>query len=274
MRPGKMNTERIIAVIMKDWKELSKDRRALIPIIIIPVMFVLVMPTIMIQSISAENVTNSTNNQQFIKNMPKDAIPKDFSLQQAMIYSLLVFFFAPFFLIIPIMTSSVIAANSFAGEKERRTIEGLLYTPITDAELTAAKMLVSFIPSVVVSWISFLAYTILVNFMCLKLFGGVFFPNLTWLLMIILLVPAVSFLALSIIILVSQRAKNVWEAQQLSGFLVVPVIMLLVSQGTGLLVFSPVLVVIAFGIVLIADGILFTFVIKAMNRETIVTRFT
>jgi ABC-type Na+ efflux pump permease subunit len=39
------------------------------------------------------------------------------------------------------MVSSVLAADSFAGEKERKTLEALLYTPTTDRELFTAKLL-------------------------------------------------------------------------------------------------------------------------------------
>ena len=45
---------------------------------------------------------------------------------QVMIYIMALYFFAPFFLIIPQMASSVIVSDSFAGEKERKTIEAPL----------------------------------------------------------------------------------------------------------------------------------------------------
>ena len=48
------------------------------------------------------------------------------------------YMFAPFFLIIPLMVSSILAADSIVGEKERNTLEGLLYTPLTDQELYIA----------------------------------------------------------------------------------------------------------------------------------------
>ena len=36
---------------------------------------------------------------------------------------------APLFLIVPLMVSAVLAADAFAGEKERRTLESLLHLP-------------------------------------------------------------------------------------------------------------------------------------------------
>ena len=57
------------------------------------------------------------------------------------------------------MASSVIASDSFAGEKERKTIEALLATPLSDSELFVGKVLVAFIPAVLVTFASFAVYS-------------------------------------------------------------------------------------------------------------------
>ena len=87
------------------------------------------------------------------------------------------------------MVASTTASSSFVGEKERRTIEGLLYTPITDRELVLAKVLVSVIPSVLLAWAAFVVYTVLVNALGAPLMGGLFFPTWTWAIIIVVLVP-------------------------------------------------------------------------------------
>ena len=48
---------------------------------------------------------------------------------------------SPLLLVIPLMVSAVLAADAFAGEKERRTLDGLLYLPISDRDLFLAKVL-------------------------------------------------------------------------------------------------------------------------------------
>ena len=53
---------------------------------------------------------------------------------------------APLFLIVPLMVSAVLAADAFAGEKERRTLESLLHLPIPDRDLFLAKLLVGVPP--------------------------------------------------------------------------------------------------------------------------------
>ncbi len=51
---------------------------------------------------------------------------------QMMIVLILGYMFAPMFLIMPLMIASIIGADSIVGEKERKTLEALLYTPATD----------------------------------------------------------------------------------------------------------------------------------------------
>ena len=41
---------------------------------------------------------------------------------------------APLFLIVPLMVSAVLAADAFAGEKERRTMESLLHLPVRNVD--------------------------------------------------------------------------------------------------------------------------------------------
>ena len=70
---------------------------------------------------------------------------------------------APLFLIVPLMVSAVLAADAFAGEKERRTLEALLHLPISDRDLFLAKLLGAFLPAMAVSWIGFLAFAVVAN---------------------------------------------------------------------------------------------------------------
>ena len=69
------------------------------------------------------------------------------SVQEQIVYFTVNYLFAPFFLIIPLMTASVIGANSFAGEKERKTLETLLFAPLDLNTLLWAKILAAFLPA-------------------------------------------------------------------------------------------------------------------------------
>ena len=72
--------------------------------------------------------------------------------QEQLLCLVLGYLLAPLFMIVPLMVSAVIAADAFAGEKERRTMEMLLHLPITDRDLFLAKLLTSYIPALGVTW--------------------------------------------------------------------------------------------------------------------------
>ena len=61
------------------------------------------------------------------------------------------------FLVMPVFVPILISSQSVAGEKERRTLEPLLASPVTAAELVAGKSLASLVPAVGISWVAFAA---------------------------------------------------------------------------------------------------------------------
>lgn len=209
---------------------------------------------------------------EFLETLPSDFLPAGYDLQQGLVYVMIVYIFAPLFLLIPVMTSSIIAASSFAGEKERKTIEGLLYTPISDKELVLGKILVSLIPAVLITWVSFIIYTIVVNALGYTIFQGLFFPTASWLVLIFWLAPAISFLSLAFVVYVSQRATGVWEAQQIAALLVLPIIALVISAVKGLIQLSWPVIFFAGLIVLIIDIFIYRWLVRKLDRERIVTK--
>ena len=74
------------------------------------------------------------------------------------------------------MTASSIAAESFAGERERKKMEALLYTSASDAELFVGKALAAFLPALAITWLSFAGYTIVLNAAGWTIFGQIWFP--------------------------------------------------------------------------------------------------
>ena len=122
------------------------------------------------------------------------------------------------------MASSVIASDSFAGEKERKTIEALLATPLSDSELMLGKILVAFIPSMLVSIGAFFVYTIIVDVLTYSLFEGqLWLPNMLWLITMFGLAPVVALTSIGLTVLISARVKGFREAQQISAVLLIPV---------------------------------------------------
>ena len=127
-----------------------------------------------------------------------------------------------FFLMIPIMTASIMAGSSFVGEKERHTLETLLYCPITLRQIFRAKVLAAFFLSMAVSLGSFLVMCLVLETEAVLLLGSLLPPGANWLVTLFLLAPAVSLVAVTLIVRVSAKAKSVEESQQRAMFLVIP----------------------------------------------------
>ena len=131
----------------------------------------------------------------------------------------------PIFLTMPIITASVIAADSFAGEKERKTAESLLSTPITNLELIFGKILASLIPAIILTIVIFMIYAAITNYFVLKDFGESIFPNTGWYMMM-LNAPFLALTTIGLVVIVSSRVKGIKEAQQISALLILPILII------------------------------------------------
>jgi len=149
-------------------------------------------------------------------------------------------FIAPLYLLVPLMVATVIAADSFAGERERRTLEALLHTPTSDEELLVAKVLAAWLPAVTIGVGGFVVYSVVANVVAWPEFGRIFFPTLTWVLLGLWVTPGVAALGLGTMVIVSSRVDSLQAAHQIGSLIVLPVILLLIVQVSGTLLFNPV----------------------------------
>jgi ABC-2 type transport system permease protein len=265
-------------IALKDWKEIRQNRLAWLPSLIVPFFFVIVLPLgiIVLPQLFPEGSLQSASRdlQPMLTNLPPLMAQQLNGLNpdQMLIVLILGFLFSPMFLIIPLLVSSIFGADSIVGEKERKTLEALLYTPATDGELYLAKLLSAILPAVTLSWGSFLAYSVVVNVAGASVMGRVWFPLPHWIPLIIWVSPAVATLGMAGIVLVSSRVNTFTEAQQTSGLLVLPIILLVVGQALGVIYLS-VELVIALGVVIwLLDAVLIWVGVKQFSRSALMTR--
>ena len=131
------------------------------------------------------------------------------------------------------MAATMLAADSFAGEKERKTLEALLYTPTTDRELLIAKMLSGWLASIAVAFVGFMIYAINVNAAAWSQMHRIFFPNAMWFVLILWVIPALSGLGVSLMVVISARAQGFQDANQMAGLVVLPIVALFYAQLAG-----------------------------------------
>ncbi len=270
-----MNTKIIIAIAKKDLLEVRQNRAAWLPMVIVPLIFIFVLPLsmIMLPSALGASMTSDPDMQSFFANMPLGLAQTMAGMDetQTMLVLILGYFFAPMFLIFPLMFSTVIAAESFAGERERKTMEALLYTPASDKELFLGKVAAGLTPSLVITWVSFLLYIVVLNVAAWPYFGRIWFPLPTWYPLIFWISPALALIGVSATVLISARAQTFMGAYQTSSSLVILVLALVMGQATGVL-YLGVGTALLIGLVLwVAAAVLTMMAVRGFNRARLLT---
>lgn len=266
-----MNTRIIKAIAIKDLLEVRQNRAAWMPMIIVPVLFVIIMPLamILIPAQLGPDALNDSDLDTFLQNMPAAMQQHLAGLDemQTTVVLMLGYIFAPMFLMFPLMFSTIIAAESFAGERERKTMESLLYTPATDRELFIGKVMAGFIPALIISIGSFLLYTIVLNAAGWSLFERIWFPLPTWYPLIFWITPALALIGVSFTVLISSKTQTFMGAYQSSASLVLIILALLFGQISGV-VYLSVGVGLVIGLVCWIAALALTHIaIKSFNRS-------
>jgi ABC-2 type transport system permease protein len=239
-----VNHGAIAAIVWKDLLVVRRSRMMMLPLIMVPSILLVLLPGLAALSPGLLPEADLAELLRLMDGAPAALRAELGALgpEQQAVVLMLGYLFAPLYLLIPVMVASVIAADSFAGEKERRTLEALLYTPTTDRELVLAKMLGPWLAALAVAWVSFVAYGVVVNAAAWPIMGRIFFPTPLWWVLVLWMVPAVAALALGVSVLVSARVKGFQEAYQLGGLVVLPIVALMVGQMAGAVFLGPLLV--------------------------------
>lgn len=240
-----MNKRAAKAIITKDIKAISSNIQLWLPMILVPLIFSLVLPLILVLPTRFTNLSTMGNVDAIIKilsQLPPGTLRATIfsftTVQQQIVYFAVNYLFAPFFLIIPLMAASVIGANSFAGEKERKTLENLLFAPLDLNTLLWAKIMAAFLPATCLTLLCSFVYGIVVNIAAYPLFGRIIFPEGNWLLLLLWVTPALSLGAVFVNVYISAKVKGFQEAFQLSGLVILPILALFIGQLSGVLLIN------------------------------------
>jgi ABC-2 type transport system permease protein len=273
-----MNWRSIWAIARKDLKEVMQNKIAVGPAIILPLVFAIILPLILTLAprfVPVDDLQQELDDINILlDNLPPavSAIFRGLELEQMFVIYMTSFMLAPLFLIMPLMFSSVVGADSFVGERERKTLEGLLYTPTSDVELFLGKVFAAVIPALSLSWLTYLVYILVVNAATYRMFGRIWFPLPMWWPMMFWLTPAFALLGVAATVLISSRVKTFMEAYQLTGSLVVLVLALVIGQVTGVLFLGGVTVLLIGTLIWIVDAILIYLSIRSFKRSTLIAK--
>lgn len=273
-----MDKRAISALARKDMRAISANLQVWLPMAIVPLILGVLMPGGMVWAVRTFGVSGMGDMQQLMTWLDRippsalrtvlDGLP---SLEARMVYLLANYMLAPFFLMIPLMTASVIAADSFVGEKERGTLETLLFAPVAIRSLFIGKVLAAFIPSMLVSLTTLALCSLTVNLAGWPLFGHLFFPQLNWLPLALLVLPMISLTAILFNVFISARVATFQAAYQLGGLVILPVLALLVTQMTGVLLLDSTFMLGAGLLLALLNLLLLRQVLRRLDRNLLFT---
>jgi ABC-type Na+ efflux pump permease subunit len=252
------------AVINKDFGEIWNTKMARSTLIAVPIIMVVFLPIMYLIMIFFVPMNQMNGVENMLQLLPGEA--KHFTMQQSMFYIMTNVVCPMFFLMIPLMGATVTAACSFVGEKERGTIQTLLLTPMSLKSIFKAKVLGCMILSAISTAISFATFTIVISIGDIIL-GMPFFLNWNWLVLVLLLAPAVTVFGVIFMVLVSGRSKSYMESFQTSGYIILPIVLLFVGQFTGLFQLNAMIfLLISLGVIL-ADILLWLLAQRSFTPE-------
>jgi ABC-2 type transport system permease protein len=180
--------------------------------------------------------------------------------------------FLMMFLIAPIVGAVSLAAYGIVGEKQARTLEPLLATPLTTAELLLAKVIGAFLPAIAIEALGIGVYVVLVSLLSLPGVAAALVSVRSFVLVCII-GPIGSLAALQMTIAISSRVNDARSAQQIAVLIVLPLVMIMVGQVAGAFIISiPVLLLIA-AVLAIAWVLLILLSMALFERDTILTRW-
>lgn len=264
---------RIAALLDKELSDLRQNPSVFVPAII-TALASLMLPffvAIVVPAMTGERLSESSDFQVALELYRSQPAMRDLDPETA-IQAWIFQQFLILLLLTPVAGSMSVAAYSVIGEKQARTLEPLLATPIRTFELLAAKVLGSLIPSLALTLGCFALYV-----GATMLFGG---PGAYRVLLagrslaiVFVLGPLAALAALQMAVCVSSRVNDARSAQQIGALIILPIAGLLVAQVTGSVILSSTIVMlIALGLAVV-NAVLMVVGIALFDRESILTRW-
>ncbi|MDM5328203.1 ABC transporter permease subunit [Neobacillus sp. CF12] len=274
-----MNKNIILTIVQKDIKATFSSKKVWVPMIITALLICIVIPSCIaffglrfdLVGSSAQDIEKPIN--AFINEFPNEEMRNTLSALPTLNYKFVFFFLTlmmiPFFLMVAIINSMVTSSNSFVGEKERNTLETLLFAPISIKDLFLGKVLASIIPTLCISFAAFIISFIIVNIITYPYFKVILYFNSTWMILMFWVIPILVLFNIILNVLISAKVKTFQEAQQFGGLLVLPIVGIIISQASGMFFLSPIILFLIGAGLLIANLILIKLVTKFNNRNAL-----
>jgi ABC-2 type transport system permease protein len=267
-----MRTEwlyRIRLVIWKDWLEIRQQKGLLLGMLFLPVLFTGLPLGIMVAVRFTPPDEDIGPLVEALKQTGAVAGMNELELTQFAVSQPV----SIMLLLLPVILSSIIASYSIVGEKLNQTLEPVLATPVATWELLTGKTLSSLFPALAITWVFTALFVVGTAFVAVspRVFAGIISP--AWVLLVVLCAPLLAVCAIAATVAISSRVNDPRSAQQISAVFVLPVVLLMGGQFTGLLVLNPFVALIVAGGLAVLAAITMWIATLVFGREAILTRW-
>lgn len=264
---------RIRALLGKELADLARNRSILFPALMTGLISMLLpfFVAVAVPYFSGERLSDSSDFQVAIemyrdqpatRNLGPEAAVQTWIFQQ----------FLMLLVMTPIAGAMSIAAYAVIGEKQARTLEPLLATPISTVELLTAKVLGALIPAIAISLVCFGVYVILIGIFAEPGVARVMLTGRS-LAIVLILGPLAALAALQLAVCVSSRVNDSRSAQQIGALIILPVTGLFVAQVSGNVVMTAGLIASISAGLAVVNIILMRVGVALFDREAILTRW-
>ncbi|MDD4923830.1 MAG: ABC transporter permease subunit [Dehalococcoidales bacterium] len=266
-----MTKQRIYNILKKEWQVMFTEVNSLMLVTLLPVIILAqgLLYVWLIDKFGGESMISSAFFQSVLQKI-SEIMPAVSVLtipEQLQVFLLSQFNF--YLLLIPVMIAVSFATFSIVDEKQTRSLEALLATPVRTWELLLGKALSGAIPAIIVTWICGLLLLLGVQILG---WGHLleYFLNPAWFIILFLLTPAISILSFLLGVIGSARAKDSKSAQNLVLLIVLPVLMLIGIQISGLVWFTTILTLVLAIAIVVIDFFVLKVAVRLFSRESII----
>ena len=178
-----------------------------------------------------------------------------------------------FFLLMPVAIAGTASAFSIVGEKQQRTLEPILATPVSDREFLLGKLLVCLVPTVAITWAAGAVAILLVDAVTLVRLQEALLPDRFWISGVGALAPLLGGAVVLVTMRLSARSVDPQATVQASALVVLPGFLLVFGLFGKLLIASFPALLVGIAVTALVDVWLFRRVEKTFAREEILTRW-
>lgn len=265
----------LLLFLQKELKAIGSDRRIWPVYLVFPVLaiglptFLATLAPVLIRQGMATHDPGMTRIAQVVQIVPDlAAMAPEEAMTRYLLRSV-----AVLFLLMPVALSSTSAAFSIVGEKQQRTLEPILATPITDRQFLLGKLLAAGVPTLIVTWATALVAVVVVDVVTHGRYATALLPDRFWTLGLLVLSPLLGAAVVLVTMRFSAKATDPQATVQATALAIIPGFLILIGLFGKVLTTVFTALWIACFVVAAIDLALFRANVRTFRREEILTRW-